>query len=228
MNLSKTEQDYMKAIYEFQYIQSQDEIVSLKKLAQYLQVAAPTVTEMVKRLEKKDLVYYQSYKGVSLTETGKMEALFMLKAHRVWESFLLNKLSYQENEVHVEAELLEHAASPMLIERLYEFLGNPMLCPHGNPIPQENFWHETAKIITLDEEQAGMRAQIHTLTDAVKEYFMALELTKSPQHIKIIQKLPDGTFIVKLDAQDVIAIPQGFHKDIEIISYTKEGERNNE
>ena len=116
MKTSKNEQDYLKAIYSLK--NENNGSVSINAIAQKLSVSSPSATEMIKRLAKKELVIHKPYYGVSLTELGKHEARFILKSHRVWETFLFEKGGYTMEEVHDEAENLEHASSPRLIESL--------------------------------------------------------------------------------------------------------------
>jgi Mn-dependent transcriptional regulator len=218
VKLSKAEQDYIKAIYEFQK-QSKQELVSLKQLVEHMQVSAPTVTEMVKRIEKKGLIVYQSYKGVYLTDYGLKEAIFILKAHRVWEYFLLDILKYQEQDVHEEAEALEHAATPRLIERLYSYLGKPEHCPHGQSIPQEVFWYEDKKELPLHALEKNRRAEFSVLPENFLTYVAKLQIDTPPTFIKIIDKLADGTFLVELDKGKQLVIPQYFQKDVKVTIY---------
>ena len=116
MKTSKNEQDYLKAIYSLK--NENNGSVSINAIAQKLSVSSPSATEMIKRLAKKELVIHKPYYGVSLTDLGNHEARFILKSHRVWETFLFEKVGYTMEEVHDEAENLEHASSPRLIESL--------------------------------------------------------------------------------------------------------------
>lgn len=218
MELSKTEQDYLKAIYEFE-MRKEKKLVSLKMLAEHLQVSGATVTEMVKRIEKKDLIVYHSYKGVHLTDIGLNEALFILKAHRVWEYFLLNTLNYQEEDVHREADALEHAVSPRLIERLYAYLGEPKQCPHGREIPQKIFWSEHTKTGTLADFGLGIRAEIIDFSKEFQDYLTTLNITEKPSFIKIVDILADQTYIVELNNGNKLVIPGIFQQDIHVVFY---------
>lgn len=222
MKLSKTEQDYIKAIYEFQMAKPK-ELVSLKQLVDHMQVSAPTVTEMVKRIEKKELIIYKSYKGVTLTEYGLKEAVFILKAHRVWEYFLLDVLKYQEEDVHIEAEALEHAATPQLIERLYAFLGKPETCPHGQRIPQMVFWYEDKRIIPLVELPIGVRAEIAELSPIFTDFLTLINTNSTPTFIKVMEILEDGTSIAEVDDGEQIVLPAFFQKDVTVIVYEQKG-----
>lgn len=128
---SITEENYLKAIYSL----SIDGAASTNAIAERLQTKASSVTDMAKKLAEKNLVYYKKYQGVQLTETGLSIALKIIRKHRLWEVFLVEKLNFKWDEVHEIAEQLEHINSVELTKRLDEFLGNPKFDPHGDPIP---------------------------------------------------------------------------------------------
>ena len=129
---SKSVQDFLKAVYS---LQQGGERVSTNALAEVLAVAAPSVTDMAQRLVAADLIDYERYKGVRLTQTGEALALKIVRRHRLIELYLVNELGYALQEVHLEAEHLEHAVSDRFIEALAAKLGQPELDPHGDPIP---------------------------------------------------------------------------------------------
>lgn len=218
MKLTRVEQDYLKCIYWYQE-KNEDAIVPLKEIAEYLQVASPTVTEAVKRLEKKGLVTYISYKGVLLTVEGLHEARFIRKAHRVWEMFLLNELGYQEDEVHEEAEQLEHAATHKLVERLYTFLGNPKKCPHGDEIPTESFWEEqyvTEKLSTL---LPAKRAKVIELSIKTITLLEKMGIKEIPTFLTIIERFTDGSILVQFDNHMTVILPSIFQENCTIALY---------
>jgi DtxR family Mn-dependent transcriptional regulator len=131
--LSAVMEDYIKAIYA---IGSDDEErVSTSALADYLDVTAPTVSSMGKKLEERGLVDREEYKGLRLTEEGELVALEILRHHRLLEAFLTEQLDYDWADVHEEADRLEHHVSDELTDRIAEALGNPGVDPHGDPIP---------------------------------------------------------------------------------------------
>jgi DtxR family Mn-dependent transcriptional regulator len=123
--------DYLKTIWEL----SGKGTASTKEIADRLSISSASVTSMLGRLRDRGLVDYERYHGASLTEPGREEALRLLRRHRLIETFLLEHLGYSWQEVHEEAERLEHAVSDTFTERLVEFLGRPAHDPHGNPIP---------------------------------------------------------------------------------------------
>ncbi|MCW3075714.1 MAG: iron (metal) dependent repressor, DtxR family [Bacteroidetes bacterium] len=134
MLVSITEENYLKAIYLLN--ESNDgKGVSTNKLSGQLNNKAASVTDMLKRLAEKKLINYQKYKGVVLTAKGLKYAVKTIRKHRLWETFLVEKLKFKWDEVHEIAEQLEHIASDELIDRLEVFIGNPKFDPHGDPIP---------------------------------------------------------------------------------------------
>ncbi|MEL7145122.1 MAG: metal-dependent transcriptional regulator [Bacteroidota bacterium] len=134
--LSATEENYIKAIYHLS--NGGEQAVSTNTIAEELQTAAASVSDMIKKLANKQLVNYKKYHGVNIDEKGKLAALQVIRKHRLWEVFLVEKLGFQWDEVNEVAEQLEHIVSPLLISRLDEFLGYPKIDPHGDPIPDEN------------------------------------------------------------------------------------------
>ncbi len=132
--MNRAEEDYLKLIYELDKT-SQDPYIKTSYLAERFGYTLQSVNEMVKRLSQKDLLSFEPYKGVRLKDKGKNEALRMIRAHRLWEVFLSQKLGMGWEELHEEAEKLEHATSLNVLEKLYSFLDEPEHCIHGNPIP---------------------------------------------------------------------------------------------
>ena len=125
-------EDYLKAVWMLQQAESP---VSTSRIAERLGLTAAAVTAMIKRLAEQDLLRHEPYYGVRLTAAGEMAALRIIRRHRVLELFLVDKLGYEWDRVHDEAERLEHAASDELIERLARLLGEPERDPHGSAIP---------------------------------------------------------------------------------------------
>ncbi|MEP1032287.1 metal-dependent transcriptional regulator [Ekhidna sp.] len=134
--LSFTEENYLKAIYHLS--REGNESVNTNSLAESMNTTPASVNDMVKRLAHKNLIGYQKYKGTTLLSKGKKIALTIVRKHRLWEVFLVDKLGFRWDEVHEIAEQLEHIKSPGLIKRLDKFLGYPTMDPHGDPIPNED------------------------------------------------------------------------------------------
>src|SRR5688500_6614022 len=132
---SHTVENYLKAIFQAQTVLSRDELVPMGQLAAALGVVPGTATTMVKALAESGLVRYEPYAGVRLTKAGEKLAALVLRRHRLIELFLVKVMGMSWTEVHDEAELLEHAVSDRLIDRIDEMLGRPEVDPHGDPIP---------------------------------------------------------------------------------------------
>jgi DtxR family Mn-dependent transcriptional regulator len=146
MEISHTEENYLKAIFSIAAT-NDGAGVSTNQLSDHLNNKAASVTDMLKRLSDKKLINYQKYKPVELTGKGEKLAVKIIRKHRLWEVFLLEKLRFKWDEVHDIAEQLEHIQSDELIDRLDHFLGKPKYDPHGDPIPDSNgqFLHIKAK-----------------------------------------------------------------------------------
>lgn len=132
MALSQAMEDYLKSIFR---LQERQQRVTTQALAERLQVAPASVTSMVKRLADRGLLTHERYYGVELTEAGRRVAQEMIRHHRLLELYLTQALGFDEDQVHAEAERLEHFISEQLEERIDEFLGRPTQDPHGSPIP---------------------------------------------------------------------------------------------
>jgi len=130
---SFTEENYLKIIYKLSAETGSE--VSTNAVAELTLTKAASVSDMLRKLSEKQLVNYQKYQGVRLTELGEAVALKVIRKHRLWEVFLVEKLGFNWDEVHEIAEQLEHIDSEELVERLDEFLGFPKFDPHGDPIP---------------------------------------------------------------------------------------------
>jgi DtxR family Mn-dependent transcriptional regulator len=148
--------DYLKAIWEV----GGSGAASTTDVADLLSVASASVTNMFPRLQEMGLVEYERYRGASLTERGREEALRLLRRHRLIETFLLEHLGYAWQDVHEEAERLEHAVSDGFTERLAEFLGHPGYDPHGDPIPAADGTLAAEESFSVDEAAVGERVRI--------------------------------------------------------------------
>lgn len=213
---SKTEQDYLKAIYQLQ--EKPDKSVGVTDIANYLKVSAPSATEMIKRLAKKELVEHRKYYGVFLKPKGYQEARFILKSHRVWETFLVEQAGYQIEEVHDEAENLEHASSKKLVERLYALMNFPKTDPHGSEIPAERFWQGEITTLDLSQAKVAHRYEVATVTPEVEDFLAQLAL-ESPKFITLLEVLADKSVIVKTDNDVRFVIPHFQKKDWQLNYY---------
>jgi len=134
--MTHSEENYLKIIYHLSL--KSEAVVSTNAIANVMDSKPSSVTDMVQKLAEKDLVSYKKYQGVSLTEQGRNAAINIIRKHRLWEVFLVEKLHFSWDEVHDIAEQLEHIKSEQLINRLDKFLNFPTEDPHGDPIPNKN------------------------------------------------------------------------------------------
>lgn len=133
---SYTEENYIKSIYKLSAGGTQ--AVSTNAIAELMQTKPASVSDMLRKLSAKNMIDYVKYRGVTLTPAGQSKALEIIRKHRLWEVFLVEKLRFNWDEVHEVAEQMEHIQSDLLIRRLDEYLGFPRFDPHGDPIPTEN------------------------------------------------------------------------------------------
>jgi DtxR family Mn-dependent transcriptional regulator len=163
MRLSLTEENYIKAIYHLS--QKNNKGASTNAIAKQLNTKAASVSDMLKKLAKKELLNHQKYHGVQLTSEGIKVALWIVRKHRLWEVFLVEKLNFNWDEVHQIAEQLEHINSVLLIERLDEFLGKPKYDPHGEPIPDKNGLFTLRAKCSLIDLNLGQEAEVIAVQD---------------------------------------------------------------
>ena len=203
-NLSFSEENYIKAIYHLSV--GGKEKVSTNALAESLNTAAASVSDMIIKLARKKMVSYKKYRGVNISEQGKSAALRVIRKHRLWEVFLTSKLKFKWDEVHDVAEQLEHIRSPLLIKRLDEFLAYPEFDPHGDPIPNENGEFKYKPHVPLSQAEAGQSGIIVSVNDSSSVFLKYLD--KIGAHIgskvKIHDKAEfDGSLEVSIDSKSV-------------------------
>ncbi|MDF2191353.1 metal-dependent transcriptional regulator [Paraflavitalea sp. CAU 1676] len=174
MELSHSEENYLKAIYSLSAMSDTGDAAT-NEIADRVQTKPPSVVDMLKKLATKKLVTYEKYKRVQLTSQGKKVAIQVVRKHRLWETFLFEKLQFNWDEVHEVAEQLEHIHSEKLIERLDQFLGHPVYDPHGDPIPSANGEIKTAKRYKLSEIEAGTTCQVVGVNDSSSDFLMYLQ-----------------------------------------------------
>ena len=162
---SFTEENYLKIIYKLSA--ETDSEISTNAVAELTQTKAASVTDMLRKLSEKQLVSYQKYQGVRLTKKGENVALKVIRKHRLWEVFLVNKLGFNWDEVHEIAEELEHINSDKLVQQLDEFLGFPQFDPHGDPIPDKHgrmpeYGYKNLSEILINQEVVMMGVAQHS------------------------------------------------------------------
>lgn len=163
--LSDTEENYLKALLRITGEQDGAGEAGTNQLAGKLNVRPATATDMLKKLKEKQLVNYEKYGKISLTENGRNLAIAIVRKHRLWETFLFDKLGFSWDEVHDIAEQLEHIKSEKLVERLDRFLEFPQFDPHGDAIPTADGDYVNEARLTLAEARAGSRYTIVAVKD---------------------------------------------------------------
>ncbi|MFN4085433.1 MAG: metal-dependent transcriptional regulator [Spirosomataceae bacterium] len=205
---SFTEENYLKAIYHLS-AQKEGGLVNTSELAEATQTRSPTVTDMLKKLAEKDLIHYQKYQGVKLTETGNQIALKIIRSHRLWEVFLVEKLGFGWDEIHDIAEQLEHIESLDLVNRLDAYLNYPQFDPHGDPIP--NAEGDMPEIRTIRLSQAPLSKPL-VLTGVTEDSAVFLQhldrlgLTIGTQLVISLQSDFDHSLTLHIDGQREIFI----------------------
>ena len=172
-----SEENYLKAIYHLTILSNSE--VSTNAIAEMMETKASSVTDMLKKLAEKDLVNYKKYQGVSLTDKGNLEAKMIVRKHRLWEVFLVEKLDFSWDEVHDIAEQLEHIKSEKLINKLDDFLDNPTEDPHGDPIPNAQgqiIKIEKQLVSELNEKQVGICVGVKDTSSEFLKYLDKQEI----------------------------------------------------
>jgi DtxR family Mn-dependent transcriptional regulator len=214
MKYSASKENYLKAIFHLQ----QDQLsVSTNALAQALQTKAASVTEMLKKLKSQKLLQYEKYKGVKLTGEGRKVAILIIRKHRLWEFFLVQKLGFGWEEVHEIAEELEHITSKKLIDRLEEFLGYPVVDPHGDPIPDVQGRIPVNKQVNLADVPLNTLSTLSNIGDQSHDIMELL----NHKNIKIGTKLEvrkrftfDNSLEIKLRNQPAFIISEHLAKNL--------------
>ena len=171
--LTQSEENYLKAIYKLSG--TDKNFVSTNTLAENLATSAASATDMIQRLSKKGYVHYHKYQGVSTSPSGEKAALKVIRKHRLWEVFLVQKLKFNWNEVHAIAEELEHVKSPQLIDQLDKFLNYPKYDPHGDPIPDAEGRMAPRPTTTLDMLSRGDHGKVISTKDSSSSFLLFLD-----------------------------------------------------
>lgn len=172
MVLSQAVEDYLKAIYK---LETEGEGASTTRLAEAMDVSSASATNMIKRLAKMGLVDYQSYKGARLSKAGRKIALEIIRHHRLLELYLLEVMGYSWDEVHEEAEKLEHHISEQFEDKIAELLDHPTHDPHGDPIPSKDGIMPVMEDIPLNEAEQGQSYMVTRVKDQDPELLRYLE-----------------------------------------------------
>jgi DtxR family Mn-dependent transcriptional regulator len=170
--LTRQAEDYLKVIYE---IEQGGSPAATTDIAEQLGIAAASVSGMLQRLALVGLVKVERYRGARLTAPGRVVALQLIRRHRIIESFLVTRLGYGWDDVHEEAERLEHAASADLIDRMADALGNPVADPHGAPIPTAAGRVDERRLSSIADLPVGARARVVRMSDRDPEFLRYLK-----------------------------------------------------
>lgn len=198
--ISQSEENYIKAIYHLSAISKKG--ISTNAIAKKLDTKASSVTDMIKKLSEKEVIIYKKYQGVTLTDFGKKTAANIIRKHRLWEVFLVDKLNFSWDEVHEVAEQLEHIKSPKLIDELDAFLGHPKRDPHGDPIPDKDgnlHTIEKSLLATLAINEVGICVGVEDSSSEFLQFLDKQEIALGKE-IKVLEKEPfDGSVLIRIN-----------------------------
>lgn len=214
MKYSVSKENYIKAVF---HLQQEQESVTTNALAEALQTKPASVTDMLKKLKTQKLLQYEKYRGVKLTTDGRKVAIQIIRKHRLWEYFLVEKLQFGWEEVHEIAEELEHISSKKLVDRLDEFLDFPQSDPHGDPIPDINGKMPSLQQLAVCDMPVNTMGTVNGISDQSPDM---LELLKH-KNIQIGTRLEvkkkfevDGSIEIKIRNQQPITISDHVAKNL--------------
>lgn len=205
--LSTPTQDYLKAIWNLG--EWSTEPVTVSTLAERQGVSASAASEAIRRMAERGLVEHRKYGHVTLTALGRATALMMVRRHRLLETFLVSHLGYTWDEVHEEAEVLEHAVSGRFIARLDAQLGHPSRDPHGDPIPSASGAIERLVATSLNEVRAGESCRVARVSDADSELLRFLDEAgiRLDAHLTVLERQPFlGIVTVRTPSRDQVPL----------------------
>jgi len=198
--ITLAEENYLKAILSISF--NKEGKVSTNTIANEIGTSAASVSDMIKKLQEKELIKYEKYKGVELSSKGAKLATSIIRKHRLWETFLVNKLDFSWGEVHDVAEQLEHIKSTELVDKLDLFLGFPKFDPHGEPIPTKHGKIPTSNTIPLNELQTGTKGNVMGVSMDEKsflDYLTQLNISIGTK-IELLEKISfDQSISIKIE-----------------------------
>lgn len=210
--LSTSIEDYIKAIHA---LEVHEQRATTKRIAQHLGVKMASVTGMVKHLAAEGFVRHTPYRGAHLTDKGRRVAFQLIRSHRLIELFLTETLGLSWDEVDADAEILEHAISDRLIERIYEFLGRPKFDPHGAPIPAKDGSLPPQRGVPLGELGVGDRGRIVEVSDRDPEFLRYLTKLKLKigSDVRVRDRAPfDGPITLEIGSGSVALGPEACNR----------------
>ena len=210
-----SEENYLKAILRLS--QKSNEKITATAIAEALGNNAASVIDMIKKLTDKNLIEYDKKKGARLTPQGLKDSILIMRKHRLWEVFLLEKLGYHWDEIHEIAEELEHISDATLADRLDKFLGFPEYDPHGDPIPTAAGKLPKTYTVSLSDAKTGANCRVAAVRDtsaAFLQYLVKLGIGINSQ-IKVIEKISyDGSLVIKINNGENVTVSQKFSENI--------------
>lgn len=218
-NLSLAEENYLKAIYHLS--SSGQKQVNTNAIAERLETKPASVSDMIRKLSVKKVITYVKYQGVNITDNGKKKALLIIRKHRLWEVFLVDKLNFHWDEVHEVAEQLEHVHSSLLISRLDDFLDYPKYDPHGDPIPDEDGVMSSKPMIVLSALEQGMVSRLVSLVDTGTSFLNYLDKIgmKIGTKIKVLDTFEfDGSMEIEADQKKTITISKQVADNLMVVT----------
>ena len=198
--LSLSEENYLKAIFHLS--NNGSTTVQTNALAEAMQTKPASATDMIRKLSLKELVDYEKYRGLQITDAGRREALKIVRRHRLWEVFLVQKLGFMWDEVHEIADQLEHVRSSLLTDRLDQFLGFPKYDPHGDPIPDAQGDYVIKPKILLTELREKQQATVVAVKDSTTGFLQYLDRVGAYIGAKVLveeRMAFDGSLHLKID-----------------------------
>ena len=195
-----SEENYLKAIYHLEL--DADKGISTNAIAKKLETKASSVTDMIKKLSEKEVIVYKKYKGVALTIFGRKTAASIVRKHRLWEVFLVEKLNFSWDEVHDVAEQLEHIKSPKLVDQLDSFLGFPSHDPHGDPIPDKDGNLKTIEkslLSTLEKSEVGVCVGVNDSSSEFLKFLDKKGITLGKQIIVLEKEDFDDSLSIQIE-----------------------------
>tara|TARA_Y100000739_G_scaffold210557_1_gene201255 strand:- start:1737 stop:2393 length:657 start_codon:yes stop_codon:yes gene_type:complete len=200
--ITRSEENYLKTIFSV-FMQTQSN-VSTNEIANLLETSPASVTEMIKKLQEKNLVIYEKYNGVRLSNDGENKAISIIRKHRLWETFLVRKLDFSWSEVHDVAEQLEHIKSEKLIDKLDQLLNYPKFDPHGDPIPSKKGvfkFQERISISEMDINEVGIIMGVSLDNKDFLDYLTKLKISIGTK-VKVIAQIKfDQSMKIEFDSK---------------------------
>jgi DtxR family Mn-dependent transcriptional regulator len=202
--MTHSEENYLKVIYHLSLISPTG--INTNAIAEMIDSKASSVTDMIKKLADKEMVFYKKYQGVTLTSKGLHQAKMIVRKHRLWEVFLVDKLDFSWDEVHEIAEELEHIKSESLINKLDSFLGFPDFDPHGDPIPNADGEIKKVTKLLLSEVELNKEYRCIGVKDSSSDFLKYLDKQKIALGSTFVVKEKesfDDTLLVEVNSKDI-------------------------